>query len=109
MKWVNLMSISLLFLISLGGCLESETFTLTITNGLSRDIRHIYVSSVDSETFGEDDLLDQALSPGQSISVELSEDTYDIRAIDEDGNKYDRLELRMNKAHTWTVRPSNRN
>ena len=108
MKLMNLISIILVLLMSLG-CetddpASSETVTLTILNGLSAfTIHHIYISPSGDRQWGVDRLGSQTLSPGESGSLELSKGEYDIKVIDEDGDEYFRWGVRLNSDYTWRV------
>ena len=94
MKWMNLLSIILVLLMSLGGCetddpVSSGTVTLTIVNELqSFTIYRIYVSPSGASQWGVDRLGSQTLLPGESGSLELSKGEYDIKVLDEDGDEY---------------------
>lgn len=110
MKWnrSNILIIMLCF-ICLSGCsdnlLSSEKFTLTIVNGFSSSVvRHIYAAPTDTDEWGIDRLGAEVLNPGQSGSLQLSEDTYDVKAVTENGGEYFLWELKLNKDYTWTVR-----
>ena len=112
MKWMTLMSLILVFLMSLSGCetddpVSSETVTLTIVNELqSFTIYHIYISPSGDRQWGTDRLGSRTLAPGGSGSIELSKGEYDIKVVDEDGDEYFKWELRLNGDYTWRVRLS---
>ena len=112
MKWVNLISIILVLLMSLGGCesdnpASSGTVTLTIVNALEAfTIYNIYVSPSGNRQWGIDRLGSQTLSPGESGSLELSKGDYDIKIIDQDGDEYFKWGLKLNSNYTWRVRLS---
>ncbi|HEY0157736.1 MAG TPA: hypothetical protein VGF28_10665 [Thermoanaerobaculia bacterium] len=62
--------------------------TVKIINASNWDIHHIYLSSSDDRSWGEDQLEDEILSKGDSLTLtNISCDLYDIQVVDEDGDE----------------------
>jgi hypothetical protein len=64
----------------------SNSVSLTLTNGLLYRIDYIYVRPSSSSSWGTDRLGSSYLNSGQSITIQVSPGTYDVRAIDLDGD-----------------------
>jgi hypothetical protein len=75
-----------LFLISLlaPACGDGDS-TITFWNESSYAIEDIYVTEVDTFDWGPDLLGGDVLLPGESISVVVDCNTYDVKVIDETG------------------------
>ncbi len=59
-----------------------------ITNRSDWDIHHFYLSSVDEEKWGPDQLGDEVIASGDSFTLQgVPCDEYDIKLIDEDGDE----------------------
>ncbi|MBN1487290.1 MAG: hypothetical protein JW981_06570 [Anaerolineae bacterium] len=77
--FVALMSLLLLACGGAGGTTTSSPVEITISNQSPYDVCYVYISSEDSESWGEDQLGDQAIiSPGESRSFERDPGTYDV-------------------------------
>lgn len=60
--------------------------TVTIVNNSGLEIRHLYLSPVDNDNWGGDQLNDGVISPGQSLALGISCDQSQIKIVTEDQN-----------------------
>ena len=61
------------------------SLNLTVTNNSNRQITHLYLSPVDQDNWGPDQLNDATISNGQSVTLSsLACDGSEIRVIGED-------------------------
>ena len=61
---------------------------VTIVNESAWDIHHLYLSSVDEEEWGPDQLGDHVIGSGESFQLSgIPCDAYDVRIVDEDGDE----------------------
>jgi hypothetical protein len=71
-------------LIAMPARVYAETIEFTIENDTEETITELYVSSSDEDDWGEDLLGDEELAPGESIDIEIDDDSeeceYDIQA-----------------------------
>ena len=65
----------------------APTLTITVVNNSSWEIRHLYLSPADSDTWGTDPLNNSAISPGASrqLNVSWEQSTVKLVAEDQDG------------------------
>jgi cell division protein FtsL len=62
--------------------------TVKIINQSKWEIHHIYLSSSEDQEWGPDQLEDETLAKGESLTLTGIEcDTYDIQVVDEDGDE----------------------
>jgi hypothetical protein len=62
--------------------------TVKIINQSKWEIHHIYLSSSDDQEWGPDQLEDETLAKGESLTLTGIEcDLYDIQVVDEDGDE----------------------
>lgn len=62
--------------------------TVKIINQSKWEIHHIYLSSSDDRSWGEDQLEDEILTKGDSLTLSnIPCDLYDIQVVDEDGDE----------------------
>lgn len=119
---MNFKSISILVLslgLSLGACASDDdndddigidedidlTSTLTIDNQSSFAFIEINLSSVDAESWEEDLLGSDILTPGESVEISGIEcDDYDVRVVDEDQDEciVREVDLCLNDEH-WVI------
>jgi serine protease Do len=59
--------------------------SLEVRNGLADEVCFLRVSPSESSWWGQDELGDATLTPGQSVIVQVGASTYDVRASDCDG------------------------
>jgi len=65
------------------------TVPVKITNDLgSWDIRGIYISPSDNDSWGDNHLAGEILYPGDDVTINVPAGTYDIKVVDEDGDSY---------------------
>jgi hypothetical protein len=60
--------------------------TLTIVNNSALEIRHLYLSPVDNDNWGPDQLNESVIAPGQSFTLSISSDQSQVKVIGEDQN-----------------------
>ncbi len=62
--------------------------TVKIINQSKWEIHHIFLSSTEDEEWGSDQLEDQILAKGDSLTLtDIPCDLYDIKVVDEDGDE----------------------
>ncbi|HEX8169481.1 MAG TPA: hypothetical protein VF824_02950 [Thermoanaerobaculia bacterium] len=62
--------------------------TVKIINQSKWEIHHLYLSSTDDDEWGDDQLGEDVLTKGDSVTLtDIPCDTYDIRVVDEDGDE----------------------
>lgn len=62
--------------------------TVKVINQSKWEIHHLYLSSSDDRHWGEDQLGEDVLAKGDSITLtNIPCDTYDIQVVDEDGDE----------------------
>ena len=62
--------------------------TVKIINQSKWEIHHIFLSSVDDEEWGPDQLGEDVLAKGDSITITaIPCDLYDVKVVDEDGDE----------------------
>ena len=62
--------------------------TVKIINQSKWEIHHIFLSSSDDREWGPDQLEDEILAKGESLTLtDIECDTYDIQVVDEDGDE----------------------
>ncbi|HEX8253686.1 MAG TPA: hypothetical protein VF846_11085 [Thermoanaerobaculia bacterium] len=62
--------------------------TVKIINQSKWEIHHIYLSSSDDAEWGEDQLEDEVLAKGDSLTLtDIPCDLYDVQVVDEDGDE----------------------
>ena len=77
---------------------------LVIHNESSWDIHRIYLSSTDSESWGPDQLDDDILYSGQTLTLNGVEcDYYDVKVVDEDGDECEIRNVKLCSDSTWTI------
>jgi len=72
---------------SLTSFASAPSVTITVTNNSSRDIRHLYLSPVNNDNWGPDQLGNSAIGSGGSrqLNVSWEEATVKLVAEDQDG------------------------
>ena len=62
--------------------------TVKVINQSKWEIHHLYLSSTEDEEWGPDQLEDEILTKGDSITLtDIPCDEYDIKVVDEDGDE----------------------
>jgi hypothetical protein len=87
MKKLTLVA-TLLCLIALPLYAAKKKATVKVINQSKWEIHHIYLSSHDDANWGDDQLEDEILSKGDTITLtNIDCDDYDIKVVDEDGDE----------------------
>jgi hypothetical protein len=77
---------------------------LVIHNQSAWDIHRIYISSTDTESWGEDQLDDDILKSGQTLTLHgVACDYYDVMLVDEDGDKCELRNVKLCSDKVWTI------
>ena len=77
---------------------------LVIKNKSAWDIHRIYISSTDADSWGEDQLDDDILKSGQTLTLHgVSCDSYDVKLVDEDGDKCELRRVKLCGDEAWTI------
>jgi hypothetical protein len=77
---------------------------LIIRNQSAWDIHRIFISSTDSESWGEDQLDDDILKSGQTLTLHgVSCDYYDVKLVDEDGDTCELRNVKLCSDKVWTI------
>jgi hypothetical protein len=80
--------LALVLCVALPAFAAKKKATVKIINQSKWEIHHIYLSSSAEETWGEDQLEDDVLQKGQSLTLtNIPCDSYDIKVVDEDGDE----------------------
>ena len=74
-------------LLAFSAAAAAQTSTVSLTNESSWTITEMYLSAVDVEEWGPDQLGEDMIAPGASYSLsDVPCDVYDVRLVDEDGD-----------------------
>jgi hypothetical protein len=66
----------------------AERATVKVINQSKWEIHHLFLSPSESENWGPDQLEDEILAKGSSITItNIPCDTYDVKVVDEDGDE----------------------
>ena len=82
----------------------ATTTAITVVNNSSWEIRHLYLSPVDNDNWGPDQLNHSVISPGQSVTINVSWEQSSVKVISEDQNGcflYQTLDATGNAS--WTI------
>lgn len=78
----------LLLAFSLPSFAGPKRATVKIINQSKWEIHHVFLSSVEDENWGPDQLEDSILGKGDSITItDIPCDLYDVKVVDEDGDE----------------------
>jgi hypothetical protein len=79
--------------------------SINIENNSSREIRHVYLSPVDSDAWSTNQLSNSAIAPGQSASIDNSAcNAQQIKVIGEDSNGcFVSAVVACGSNATWTI------
>ena len=87
MKKITL-ALLILFAIALPSFAAPKKATVKIINQSKWEIHHIFLSSTEDESWGEDQLEDEILVKGDAITItNIPCDLYDVKVVDEDGDE----------------------
>ena len=77
---------------------------LVIKNKSLWDIHRIYLSSTDEEGWGPDQLDDDILKSGQTLTLHgVDCDRYDVKLVDEDGDVCELRDVKLCGKETWVI------
>jgi opacity protein-like surface antigen len=77
---------------------------LVIRNQSHWDIHRIYLSSTDSDEWGEDQLDDDILKSGQTLTLTgVTCDYYDVKLVDEDGDTCELRDVKLCGDKVWNI------
>ena len=75
---ISCMALSLV----LGGCDVEESF-LVVENRSNLTIVSIYISDTDDDSWGQNQLVFDVLSPGRMVTIPIESGTYDVKVVSE--------------------------
>jgi len=82
------LALLLLLAIALPSFAAPKKATVKIINQSKWEIHHIFLSSTEDESWGEDQLEDEILVKGDAITItNIPCDLYDVKVVDEDGDE----------------------
>ncbi|MGN6182174.1 MAG: hypothetical protein ACTHQM_00795 [Thermoanaerobaculia bacterium] len=88
MKKVMQLGLATVLLCALSAPAFAGGATVKVINQSKWEIHHIYLSSTGDDDWGPDQLEDQILEKGQSLTLHsIPCDDYDIKVVDEDGDE----------------------
>jgi hypothetical protein len=80
---------------------ESDRYTLHLTNSSGFDIYHVYLTSSDVDTWGQDLLGEEVLATAGAVDfINVVAGEHDLKLVDEDGDSCVRMKVKFfqNKA-----------
>ncbi len=81
-------TIAVLFLCALSTSAFAKKATVKVINQSKWEIHHLFISPASQEEWGPDQLEDEILVKGQSITItNIPCDKYDVKVVDEDGDE----------------------
>ncbi len=84
--------------------LAASAGTIKVTNNTGGwDIYYAYISPSDSDQWGNDWLGSDVMSSGETWEFPVSNGTWDIRLVDEDGDNYILYNVPVSGTWTWNV------
>ncbi len=88
MRKLTKLSFAVILLCAVSTPAFAKKATVKIINQSKWEIHHIYLSSSDDQSWGEDQLEDEILAKGDSLTLSnIPCDVYDIQVVDEDGDE----------------------
>ena len=95
----------ILFALALTGtALSANAGDVEITNNSDWSLTHLYISSVDQEAWGEDQLSDKVIGTGESFTLTgVPCATYDVKLRDEDGDECEVANVDICGDGGWTI------
>jgi hypothetical protein len=63
---------------------SAPSLTITVVNNSSREIRHLYLSPVDKDNWGPDQLNESSISPGATRTLDVSWNQSAVKLVAED-------------------------
>jgi hypothetical protein len=84
--------------------LPALAYDLVIVNKSKYDIHELYVSKSKSSKWGADQLRKQTIDAGEKFTLrDLSEGTYDLKVVDEDGTECVVEDEDVDQHKEWTI------
>jgi len=62
----------------------APSFTISLVNNSDREIRHLYLSTVDNDNWGADQLSGAAINPGSTRTIQASWELATVKVVAED-------------------------
>ena len=91
-------------LLAVAASAASAESRLVIKNESLWDIHRIYISSTDSDEWGPDQLEDDILKTGQTLTLRgVDCDYYDIKLVDEDSDVCEIRNVKLCSDRVWTI------
>lgn len=89
---------------ALVACTTALAASVKIKNDTLWDIHYLYMSPSDQSEWGPDQLGDDVLESGGTLTLSgVSCDTWDIRIVDEDGDECEIREVEICGDKQWTI------
>lgn len=84
--------------------LTANAGDVTISNASDWNLQHLYVSSVDQEKWGADQLGEEVIGTGESFTLKgVPCATYDVKLVDEDGDECEVADVDICGDGGWTI------
>ncbi len=84
--------------------LTANAGDVTITNASDWNLQHLYVSSVDQEKWGEDQLGEEVIGTGETFTLKgVPCATYDVKLVDEDGDECEVADVDICGSGGWKI------
>ncbi len=91
-------------LLALAAAAPLSAATIEITNGTGNwSIYYVYISPSTSDSWGDDWLGSDVMSPGETWEFDVTNGSYDIRLVDEDGDDYILYNIPVSGYYSWYV------
>lgn len=105
MKKMTKAATALLVLCALTVPAFAKKATVKVINQSKWEIHHLFLSSSTEEEWGPDQLEDEILTKGDSITItQIPCDTYDVKVVDEDGDECIIEEVDLCRDHSfWKI------
>ncbi len=102
---VSALAVALLATPTLSALAGKGDSTVTIVNKSKWDIHHLFISSVEDEEWGADQLGEHVLESGTAYELHgIPCDVYDVKLVDEDGDECEVAEVELcADEETWVI------
>ncbi|HVG24041.1 MAG TPA: hypothetical protein VND45_07795 [Thermoanaerobaculia bacterium] len=81
-------TIAVLLLCALAAPAFAKNATVKVINQSKWEIHHLFISAANEDEWGEDQLGEDVLTKGDSITItDIPCDKYDVKVVDEDGDE----------------------
>ncbi len=82
----------------------AQSVTLTVVNNSTREIRSLYLSPVDNDNWGTDQLDESAISPGATRTLNVTWDQASVKLVGEDKDGcFLTTTLNVSSSIQWTI------